>query len=172
MITTGTQIHLSKSCFKCGAEKPLTEFYRHSAMADGHLNKCKTCTKKDSAKHREENLESVQAYDRNRPNREKRNEERGERLKRDYAEDPDKFLERQRKYRAEEPEKYRARNAVSNAVRDGRLFRPDHCTACGTSCIPEGHHPSYEVSEWLTVDWLCSSCHHDLHAGKLMLTFT
>jgi len=37
-----------KVCFKCEIEKPLTEYYVHKRMADGHLGKCKTCTKKDS----------------------------------------------------------------------------------------------------------------------------
>lgn len=32
-----------KRCFKCGAEKPLTSFYKHKKMKDGHLNKCKDC---------------------------------------------------------------------------------------------------------------------------------
>lgn len=37
----------SKRCFKCGLILPLTEFYTHPETGDGHLNKCKQCTRKD-----------------------------------------------------------------------------------------------------------------------------
>jgi hypothetical protein len=37
-----------KKCFKCGIEKELSEFYAHPKTRDGHLGKCKECTKRDS----------------------------------------------------------------------------------------------------------------------------
>ena len=40
----------SKKCFKCLEWKPLTEFYAHKKMADGHLGKCKSCTRSDVKK--------------------------------------------------------------------------------------------------------------------------
>lgn len=41
----------TKVCFKCGKDKPLSEFYKAKGMSDGHSNKCKECTKADASRN-------------------------------------------------------------------------------------------------------------------------
>lgn len=56
--------------------------------------------------------------------------------------------------------KIKARYFVSNAIRDGRLKRPESCSDCGCSCRPQAHHRAgYDREQWLNVLWLCKDCH-------------
>ena len=133
-----------KQCFKCKQTKPLSDFYKHSAMTDGHLGKCKDCAKADVKKHRVDNSEYVRAYDRKRASEPHRRE-----LSRATS----------AKNRKRFPEKCRARNKVSNAIRDGRLERLP-CVVCGDT-KSEAHHTDY--SKPFDVVWLCSSHHKQEH---------
>lgn len=49
-----------KKCFKCGIIKPISEYYKHKQMGDGHLNKCKDCTKKDTKERVQELYENIE----------------------------------------------------------------------------------------------------------------
>ena len=135
---------MDKKCFKCETVKPLTEFYKHPAMGDGHLNKCKVCTKNDANKHRAENLEKIRAYDR----------ERGkipERIKTN--------TEINRAWRAEDKRRTAAHNAVARAIRNGSLFRLP-CIRCKAE-KSIAHHEDYDKP--LEVMWLCQPCHKQRH---------
>lgn len=43
------KIYNMKICFRCKKSKPLDCYYKHKGMSDGHLNKCKDCTKQESS---------------------------------------------------------------------------------------------------------------------------
>ena len=138
----------SKQCFKCKAVKPLTEFYKHTGMADGHLNKCKPCTKQDVGKHRLENLERVRAYDRERGKLPERQQLKNEITK---------------AWRAEDRRRTAAHNAVARAIAKGLLVRQP-CERCGNE-KSIAHHDDYDRK--LDVMWLCQPCHKQRHKELL-----
>lgn len=134
----------SKICFKCSIEWPLHYFYKHTGMKDGHLNKCKKCAKNDSNNRRDNNLDKVKEYDRHR-------------YKNDMKRRAD-HRESTKKHRKKYPEKYKARMAVSNAVRDKRLIKLP-CCVCG-DVKSTAHHEDY--SKPLEVVWVCLKHHKEL----------
>lgn len=129
-----------KICFKCGAEKPLLEFYRHKQMADGHFNKCKDCARKDSTKRRWKKIDEVREYDRKRGSRQYRG-----------------CL---KEWREKYPKKYFAHNCINNAVRHGHM-KPSPCCICGTKENIVGHHDDYDRP--YEVRWMCQAHHSQWH---------
>lgn len=55
-----------KVCFKCKVEKPITDFYVHKQMGDGHLGKCKECAKSDVKMKYEQNIENPEYVEKER----------------------------------------------------------------------------------------------------------
>lgn len=135
---------LKKECFKCKSIKPLSEFYKHAMMADGHLNKCKECAKNDVSKHRSENLEKIRAYDRARAKTQKRIELNAKISK---------------AWREEDHRRSKAHLAVARAIRKGSLVRSP-CIRCGEE-KSLAHHEDYDKP--LEVMWLCQICHKQRH---------
>jgi len=134
----------SKECFKCKTVKPLIDFYKHYAMADGHVNKCKECNKKDVTKNRGKKIDYYREYDRIRA----------------------KIPERQKAaseissaWRKADKRRTKCHNAVTRAIQSGKLIRQP-CIKCGNE-KSLAHHEDYDKP--LEVMWLCQPCHKQRH---------
>ena len=148
---------------KCKNILPLSEFYKHKQMYDGHLNICKSCTKDRVNEHRKENIDKIKEYDRNRPNAKERSKQNCERIK-NLSDDKKEQYRKVKKKWCDLPHNKNKKtvNAYTlNAIRDGRLEKQDTCEHCGLSETIEAHHPSYLKP--LEVIWLCPSCHGAEH---------
>ena len=136
-----------KTCFKCNKELPLDMFYKHPAMKDGRVNKCKDCNKKDVRENRAANIEYYREYDVARAKTKERRE---------------LSVKQCRRYRELNKVKHAAHVLVSNAVRDKRLIKDTECQECGKSDVAlHGHHDDY--TKPLEVRWLCPACHAAWH---------
>ncbi len=139
-----------KTCFRCDRDLPLGMFYKHSVMKDGHLGKCKDCAKLDVRNNYALKRSQYQAYEKRRFQTPKRKVG---------------LIEAQRRRRKNNPEKYKAYNALSYAVKSGKLVQGP-CVYCGNP-KSQGHHDDY--SKPLDVRWVCFKCHREKEHGQVVL---
>lgn len=105
-----------KTCIICNIEKPLEEFYKHSQMLDGHINKCKDCSRKQAEeKYKEliknpEFLEKERERNRLRDNAKRRKEGIPARKLGIQKDKHQVYLDNKEKY----PEKYLVRNMLKH----------------------------------------------------------
>ena len=131
---------MKKKCFKCGETKPLSAFYRHPQMADGHVNKCKECNKRDVRENRKKKEDYYRKYDRDRGNRQ--------------------YSGYCREYRERYPNKAKAHRMVKYHIDSGNLTK-EPCEVCGSVENIHAHHDDYLKP--LNVRWLCAAHHSQWH---------
>jgi len=138
---------VKKVCFKCEIPLPISQFYEHSGMSDGHLNKCKECTKKE-VKKRELELRNNPDWVAKEKNR---GREKYHRLGYKDLHKPTTAQKREviRRYRQKYPEK-------SLATRYTEIY---------LTKLPgiNLHHWSYNQEDWLDIVELPIAEHHFLH---------
>jgi hypothetical protein len=131
-----------KTCFKCGVDKPLSDFYKHPAMADGRLNKCKECVKEDVGKNYEKKSQDPAFLEKER--------DRGrDKYRRLYVGTSKANLARNKRYLTRYPEKEAAKNSSANLI-------PEFDGA-------ERHHWSYNKEHFKDVIWLSKKDHMKAH---------
>ncbi len=129
------------TCGVCGKPKAPSDFYK------GVASRCKECHKA-AVRARYQAVGGRPEYEREREKTPARKVGK---------------LAAMRKHRANNPEKYKARCAVNNAIRDGRLVRQP-CEVCKTTVRVQAHHHDY--SKPLDVRWLCFVHHREEEHGQ------
>lgn len=137
-----------KTCKWCGEKKTLDLFPKHKQMADGHLNKCKSCLLLYVNAHRKtEAGKAARAKEKQYP---------AAKLKYKKSEKGKAAAARHKIPKDREA----ANNAVRYALRRGKIFRQP-CFECGQPGM--AHHSSYAADMRLCVTWLCVHHHNLLH---------
>lgn len=133
-----------KTCKRCGASKPLEEFYAQPGNNDGRAGKCKECAKELALSNRNDNIERARAYDR----------ERGKTASRIAS-----TIEQNRIWRSADRRRTKAHNAVARAMKAGTIEKKP-CCRCGSD-KSMAHHESYDRP--LDVTWYCQVDHKQRH---------
>lgn len=124
-----------KECFKCNVVKPLSDFYKHSQMTDGHLGKCKVCNRIDAAKQLEKNKLNPEWLEKEKERvRKKQMAKKGDERTLLYAD-------------------------VGRKIKSGEIAKKP-CEVCGKEKT-QGHHEDYSKPHDLV--WLCVRHHQDRH---------
>ncbi len=168
---------VTKRCSACKTFKPLLDFCKNKSQPDGHHSDCRVCKKtyqrayqsteagkavnrRGQAKYRTtaKGIARQEAY---------YHKEGGNAIRKAYsASELGKASQRRSAAKRKEryPEKFKARDAVRNAIVTGKLPRPDtFICSCKKRTAQEYHHPSYAPEHWLDVLPRCLERHRKLH---------
>jgi hypothetical protein len=164
-----------KICHKCGKNKPIMDFYKNPHSKNGRLNICKPCKiyyqriyeKSHIEQHRQRCLKYSQSE---KGKNAKKKYASTEKCKRIMSESNKKFRKTEKyknyikKYKEQNKVIYIASRAVSNAIRDKKLERPNsfQCVVCKSKNAENYHHPDY--SKPLLIFPVCKDCHKFIHS--------
>lgn len=173
-----------RKCTKCEINKEeKKEFYQWRVERNTFSTICRICRNEQTRKvaksdksrlnlklYREINRESLRNYKRAYG---KKNEEKiALQVHKNYLKNKEKFLQTSKRWRADNPDKYRksyiksmkkhslktpARKILAYNIEMGRLIVPKICEHCSREKKLDGHHTDY--SKPLEVTWLCKECH-------------
>lgn len=131
-----------KQCPKCCTTKPSTAFGRNRGRRDGMQTYCFDCRKAIYLERQEHEVQYQLKY---------------------ISTHRDKVAQWHRNSLAkpENRAKNRTRGITQNAIRSGKLVKPDNCEHCGESVRLYAHHHDY--TKPLEVEFLCSRCHGAVH---------
>jgi len=142
-----------KVCLLCLKEKSISEFGKNKTKKDGLKIYCKECKNQSTRDYYYKNKDSVSIK-----NKSYAQTLKGRQVQRNAS----------RKHKANNVEKYKAKDAVNGAIKYKRLVKPSICSICGKdNARIEGHHWSYKRSDWLDVVWCCKQCHCDIHNDNI-----
>jgi len=146
---------MKKVCRTCQIEVRVMDYYRQSNGS--FMLDCKPCWRAKVRANRAANAEHYREFDRQRTNLPHRVEARQAYTQTERGRETGNAAKRA--YLDRNPVKRAAHNAVSNAIRDGKLIRQP-CESCGNERA-HAHHDDY--SKPLDVRWLCTTHHAEWH---------
>ncbi len=166
-----------KRCYRCKETMSIDSFSNDRSRKDGKSGRCRKCDTTVKANYRKRNSDKSKAYNgeyclenanklrKNKAEQRENNNEKYKKLDREwYSRHRERELLRKRNYRNSNPEKINAYDLLAQAIRLGKISKPDRCSSCKTVGQILGHHEDYNKP--LDVIWLCSKCHMRLHASK------
>jgi len=165
-----------KWCYRCKKWLDESLFGRNRAKKDGLSTECRYCKKISDAeshrRNRKKRLANMAEYrqehlgELNKKAREYARSERGREnnnraTRAYYQRNRGKCLTKCKNRNITNPEKYKAEYQVGNAIKLGKLTRPELCQGCKNTGRVEAHHRDY--TKPFEVVWLCKKCHGKEH---------
>lgn len=146
-----------KTCKRCSESKQDDEFYKNDSS-------CKECRKALVRANRAAKADYYREYDKKRFQEDPRVRARHRKYQNTEA-GKEAMAKASRKWTEKNANKRAAHVLLGNAIRDGRVSKPDACEECGADDERiHGHHDDY--AKPLEVRWLCQKCHVAWHRGN------